>query len=375
MIEKLDEDRVLGQLLQVRQILKQLLPGLGAIVLSTNLGVAGQLPESIHAVVMPQATPHNPGEPQNPLSSFPGISLSDLPPELQGEGKWEAFKTLWNALDALKPETTGTEPFDGKQLVLLDEAKGMVPMANTFQLPGYAQRQYYQALSAQQAADFQEKLCAIFDTDFDHLSLESQMLFRLTLMRIQELSLSERMVSDYVADERHIMTRMAPTFHTSQISPTYYLVSAVDRIQMRANILLDLRMEGAVGNEVYTATLDALLADAKLALYLDALTQPPQNTWSCDRLTPAPLRLNGASVDFQPQDFQDGSLTDLRKVQAWQDAVYSAYNRQKVNEASSSPTLTFYHRTALQIKALIQELSALRENLDLLDPVLTGLEH
>lgn len=369
-INILDPRDVMGQILCVRQMLRQLLPGIGAIALSTNLAVAQALPEATQST----------GVPLSPYTqrgiNYSSISLSDLPPELRGEGKWDAFKKLWQALDAIVPGSSGVEPFDGKTLVLFDEVRGQRPMDTNFLLPDYKHRLYYQALDEQGRQDFRNELHEIFGNDIEQLSPESKLLYRLTWLRIQELSLSERLTPDYTIDGFSSMTRMGPTYHTSQVSPTHYLVSAVDRIQVRANVLLELRAGGAIHDEVYALTLSALLADAKLVLYLDALTGHPQ--YGVENNIDAPLfrARDMAPIDLEPVDFTKPDSTksldtaaDLLNIQTWQDAANSAYNRWENDNQ--------YHQigVAQEIKSLIQDLSVLRENLDRLNPLLTELEH
>lgn len=364
---KAGQHDMVTQLMCIRRTLWQLLHGIGLIALSANLAVAESVSEATGHTVVP-LMPYMQNGTQNIR-----ISLSDLPPELQGEGKWETFKSLWRALDAIEPVSSGVRPFDGKILILFDEVNGLSPMTTNFLLPEYSHRLYYQALDAHKREDFQENLHDIFGNDIEQLSPESKLLYRLTWLRIQELSSSERFTPDYTADEFSTMTRMGPTYHTLQVSPTYYLVGAVDRIQMRANVLVELRNTGAIQDEIYASTLDALIADAKLALYLDALTGQPQYMAE-DKIGAslfgahdmAPIALN--SVDFTKPDISSSDkIVDLREIQTWQEAANSAYNRKEDSN--------HYHGGATeQIKALIQELSVLRQNLDRLDTLLTELE-
>ena len=371
------DSNVVGQVSQIRKMLRFLLPGLGIVALGSGLAVAQQT--SREASHIPGTSVYTQG------SALSGGQQFNLPPELQGVGKWEAFKALWQELDEIHSQKKGGALFDGEKLVLLKPAtvSGQWP-----ELVGYKQRRYYQALTLDDAVRLQTQLNEIFGNAVS--SPEALMLYRLAQLRIQELSLPVRFTRDFEEVGEFLMSRAMPpigrTYTSFEISSTGYLVSAIDRIQLKANTLADLRASDAIDDKVYAQALEALLADSKLVLYLDALIDGGLHSTGGDLSMTMRHRSFwfSATIKFIPQDFAsphsagESVDADMRHIQTWEDAVMHANAREEAGESAfvdkQKDFIPQEQSTEKQVKYLMQELALLRENLVKLEPLLEALE-
>ena len=328
------------------------LPGLGLALFSAGI-LAVPPPTPAPAVEMTQSA-------ARPLR---------LPPELQGEGKWQAFQALWRELDALQPTQPGQTPPDGRGFIVVSDAviRGRAPT-----LPGYEQRAYYQALDAQRAGQMRRSLAVIFGSQVD--SPSAQLLLRLTRLRIQHLSATQYATADYawVEQDGMPMCRAAPpicsSFRLSPVPPSLYLVAAIDRIEFRTKTLLALREKGAINDAAFREALSALQQDARLALTLDQLTPQVETKPPFDLQSAAPLL-------FDRVDFGLGNQVDLRRVETWERAVHMAgarpesAGRQTVLLSAAEPD-----NAQQRAQVLLTDLAAMRQALEQLAPLLAALE-
>ncbi len=332
-----------------------LLPGLGLALLGANI----------------EAKPVVSGQ----IAHFESGRVN-VPPELQAQEKWAAFKALWRELGAIKPIHLENSPPDGRLLISIGNNERIGPWGA---FPGYGKRTYYQSLNMEQAEHFQQQLDNIFGNNI--VSVQAQMLFRLTQLRIQEMSAAHRPLQnayDVTADREEMMTRAGPSFTLAPIPPTLYLVNALDRIAFRAKALMSLRAKGAVGEAAFVSALDALQKDAKLVLYLDTLLTTEKKT---DR-----FRAHSSAI-LEPMDFiQSGRRSqlkdvDMQSIQAWEGAFRASRVRLRNNNTSNDifPVDEHDDKTGKnaaedRVQALIQKLDRLRSNFEALEPLLAELE-
>lgn len=291
-----------------------------------------------------------------------------LPPELQGEGKWEAFRALWRELGALPPTRPGVSPPDGRNFIDVSDAifRGTAPT-----LSGFKQRAYYQSLDATRAVQMRRSLATIFGPRVT--SPQAQLLLRLTQLRIQQLSAAHYLTADYVwVDEPGaMMCRAMPpacsSFRLSPVPPSLYLVAAIDRIEFRAKTLLALRKKGTIGEVAFSKALTLLQQDARLALTLDRLSPVDQADLSGFGLQPS------APLLFERADFGQEKNLDLRRPEDWANAVRAAGARPE--SVGRRIFLTPVKESARQqAQSLLSNLDELRHELDQLDPLLAALE-
>lgn len=312
--------------------------------------------------------------PQPDPAAFPANTVQSaaqppmLPPELQGTGKWEAFRALWRELGALPPTRPGVSPPDGRNFIDVSDAiiRGTAPT-----LPGFEQRAYYQSLDATRAAQMRQSLATIFGQRVT--SPQAQLLLRLTQLRIQQLSAAHYLTADYAwVDEPGAMRcrAMPPacsSFRLSPVPPSLYLVAAIDRIEFRAKTLLALREKGAIGESAFSKALALLQQDARLALTLDQLSPAAQADPSGFGLQPA------APLLFERADFGQERQLDLRRPEDWANAVRVAGSRPE--SVGRRVFLTSAKESSRQqAQSLLSNLSELRRELDQLDPLLAALE-
>lgn len=327
--------------------LRQWLPGVGLALLGTNIHTAP-------AIAAP--TPAGATQPA-PLSVT-------LPPELQAAGKWDSLKTLWRTLALVRPSHPDSKPSDGERYVPVESEliRGRWPT-----LPGYQQRAYYQALSKQQTEQLQQKLIEIFGDKIT--SPEARLLFRLTQLRIQEMSQAQRQTGSFDIMEDGMMCRAMPpacmTYRLSPVQPDLYLVNAIDRIALRTRALVTLRDKGAISESVYENAFKTIQQDAKLVLYLDALA---------GNSAPQPLRWGGrAQIVLLPEDF-GGKYANLRLPEIWARAVKAAAARPEAENPAQSPDIPRLNISRQdQVGELLKKLENLRTTYDRLDPLLADL--
>lgn len=326
-----------------------------------------------------------------------------LPPELQNTQKWQAFKTLWQRLNTLAQPHEGTRAPDGHQYIEVTpnlcrrDFRDLTP----WKAKTYNKREYYQALSSEQARIMHAQLHKIFSES--SMSLEAQLLARLTELRIQEMSLTERF-ADFKLQEpdddesfRAATSRMMPAITSclTSISPTIYLVNAIDRIQMRAQTLIELRKKDSVSDKIYHRTLDALIRDAQQALFLDTLKTI--SYYSKDSLEshdfqvklslPAPknriskIRSHYLIGTIEPEDVVQPNTpkqikqTDMQSLSVWERAARSSYKR-KLNTFVLQPQYQYMPVKDKQdaLFTLTQQLKNLRKTLVDIEPLIAELE-
>ena len=329
-----------------QRIWRYLLPGLGLALLGTNIEAKPVVPESM---------------------AFSESERVHLPAELQAQGKWAAFKALWRELDAIKPIHLENTPPDGKQFIPIQNNKRADPLDMSYGY-GYEKRAYYQALSVEQAKQFQKRLDNIFGKRI--VSPQAKLLFRLTQLRIQEMSSAHRSLLsgyDLVVEDREEsrMSRMSPPLVLTPIPPSLYLGNALDRIEFRAKILMALRAKDAIGEVAFASALDALQKDAKLALYLDTLTTTQKEEYGFWRTSLAILE----PMDFAPSG-KKAQLkdVDMQSIQAWEHAFQASNMRRRNDSVNNDPN------EDKSAQALLQKLSSLRTTLEELAPLLAELE-
>lgn len=320
---------------------------------------------------------------------------ANLPPELQNAQKWQAFKILWQRLNTLAQPHDGTTPPDASQYIAVKSET--LPHFSRAVLQGYTDRSYYQALSPEQAQLMHAQLREIFSES--PISLEAQLLARLTELRIQEMSLTERHTNDHKLPDGYQMTRMMPPVLLTEVSPTLYMVNAIDRLQMRAQTLAELREKGAVSDKIYQRTLDALICDAQQVLFLDTLMTSkhlPDNAFKDDdfqvRLSlDAPPQQWGMSESpylvgtIEPEDLVQPNTpeqikkTDMQSLDVWDHAALSSYKR-KLNifagdmlPEGEPPRMTA-EQTQDALSELRQQLKELRAALVHIEPLIAELE-
>lgn len=304
-------------------------------------------------------------------TTFNQMELPDnlLPPELQPAKKWQAFKKLWQKLNTVATTHSGISPPDGQQLILTDNT----PVKDQWPtLAKYKKRVFYQALSQKQAKDFQTEINQIFG-EKRSLTSTAALLKRLAELRIQEMSLQQRFNNDFHISYSVMCRAMPPACITStpsNISSTQYLVNAIDRLELRTRALKKLQQKKTVSNAVFAQALAAIQANAKLALYLDALS-PPQPSGFSQFIRPPKTY-----ITLKKQDFYDASSVsppeamNMQDIQIWENAIRAAQIR---TQNASQEELTA-HQSPQNVQHLLNSLSAMRQMLDQLDPLLAALE-
>jgi len=302
--------------------LRYLLPGLGAVLLGTvTMGD-----------VMPQST----------LPAFAP------PPELRSNGKWDAFKALWREVNAIEPAHPEIVPPEGRRFVDLNlntEPLEWIEFAFGRRskerlgpdLPDYDKRSYYLALDEERAMLLRAALFKLFDlpvSDVDVLfwqrdndvsianalteknaSVETRMLARLLQLRIYQMSMHNYMLrsGEYVVTEEDSGRSRAgpsPVGRLADVPPSFYMISAIDRIEARIDALIGLRTKGVISESVFAAALADIQNDAKLVLFLDVLKDGLP--WIGKKNFSEPLLAKDA---------------DLRNVQVWERAVEAGMRR------------------------------------------------
>lgn len=335
-------------------MLRYVLPGLGLVVLGAGMlapagaaGVSGGVSVASADVAFSFA------------SSEPSAVV--LPSELQGAGKWEAFRALWRRLDEVVPRVVQGNVQGGLEDGSGEQSAGL-PRFNLY-LKDYEQRVYYQALDVKQAQEMQQALLDIFDEKM--VSLEGQMLLRLTQLRIEAMSAPYRFMAyyDYENGPRYAMTRMAPTAQMMgpvvPFSPTLNLVNALDRIETRVDALIALRAKGVLSEAAFVTALDALKNDARLALYLDLLVSNMDGHFDAWTLRTEDFVQEQAALDLEGRD--------LQSAQVWRDAIKASL----APKASQAGDRNGYQDSN---NALIERLAELDAALDRLEPLLADLE-
>lgn len=349
-------------------VLRQILPGFGLMILASSLS----------APALADNTP----ESSDPMAVSPSSQLTpaNLPPELQGKGKWAAFKTLWQQLAQIPAKQASTPPPDGRQFILMN-----YPVIHNQwpTVPNYEQRQYYLTLTAEMASQYRRELRSIFGHIIE--TPEAKLLYRLAEMRILEMSTSVRHSPDYtsVAHGEMLCRAMPPACMSSKpnaFSPTLYLVYAIDRLQTRTKALATLRKNEAISEDIYQSTLNAMMQETKLILYLDTIINVPY-----DQRYPSLWPYFGY---LQPVDFiKEGKVQaleeiDLRHLAHWEQAIDA---RIKTLKTPSYPRILPRGRTDLserlrvdipanEFNNFLEKLQTNRKALDNLDPLLADLE-
>lgn len=330
-----------------------------------------------------------------------------LPPELQNTQKWQAFKILWQQLNTIAQPHEGTRAPDEHHYIEVTpnlcrsdrDFHTLVP----WKAKTYNKREYYQALSSEQARIMHAQLHEIFSES--SLSLEAQLLARLTELRIQEMSLTQRFadfkLQEPDEDEAFLAatSRMTPvkTICLTSVSPTIYLVNAIDRIQMRAQTLIELRKKNSVSDKIYHRTLDALIRDAQQALFLDTLKttshsedSPESHDFQVKLSIPMPKNLISMIRSYyligtiepedvvQPNTPKQIKQTDMQSLSVWERAARSSYKR-KLNTFVLQPQNRKAQYMPVKDKqdalfSLTQQLKNLRKTLVDIEPLIAELE-
>lgn len=339
-------------------LLHLIMPALGGLLFSTPLAAAQeQLSTAIEMAAIPVNT--------------------IIPAELQGEGQWQAFKHLWQRLDQYQPHAQGTLPSQiNSELIIqpVESTQGHWPSVSQ-----YKQRAYYQVISASTANELLLELNRILGEYTAIKSIEGKFLYRLVQLRVAELTMVERRTADYEDKNTGIqLTRaMPPIGHeyvTFAISPTAYAIDAIDRLQLRANSLVQLREQGVLDEAVYRKAVDALVVDAQLALYLTSFktgTMDPESPLDLPHI----LRTN--AIKFSVDDFP-AKDANFWAMQTWENAMRNALARSTENRAAlSSQDLTPLEPHEEQLEndqVFLQQLTVLRQQLQSIEPLLLELE-
>jgi len=265
------------------------------------------------------------------------------PPELRCADKWAAFKALWREVNAIEPAHPEVMPPEGRQFVAFDGEPRKWQSRWQVKLPGYGNRAYYNVLDEEQTIRLHVSLLRVFDLPVPddmniwrvgssvipmlaerNNSIETQMLARLLQLRIQQMSRPSYNLGsceyEVIEEEKfEPCSRAAPWIigRIADVPPSYYMISAIDRIEARVDALMGLRAKGAISESVFVATLADIWNDARLALFLDAFN----GAWEYGRHVPVPR--------IEKHDFTEslGEDPDLRHVQVWERAIEASMSR------------------------------------------------
>ena len=350
--------------------LSRLLPHFGLMVLSLGLSLPALSQDNINTSAI-----SNPSNQSDPL-------LHNLPPELQGTGKWAAFKMLWQQLSetAIRQSPAAPTP-DGRQFILIHQP---IIQSRWPTVPNYEKRANYLALTPEKATEYRKQLRNIFG----HLieSPEAKLLYRLTQLRIDEMSTKIRHSPDYTSIGRgEMLCRAMPpacmTIQPNAFSPTLYLIHAIDRLEARAKALSALRKNATLSDDMYQQSLKAILQEAKLTLYLDIIAgRSYGEPFYAERLS---FTSSLKPVHFVKEgEVQSLEEIDLRQINHWEQALLANIKEAKsliqpVRFGIRTDVTSGIERPPIsdeQLNQFLQNLHSFRQALDNLDDLLIALE-
>lgn len=168
------------------------------------------------------------------------------PPEFAAPGKWAAFKTLWQRLDAIPPKNGGTR-LDARSYGVLTQEQ---------------EKEANVLVSALCEVLGDEAHCPkLFDNPEKTQSLETQMLIKLVQLRI-------RLLIGNCCGETLLTRMMPPPIETERFQ---FKRQQAEQLQERAHALAKLRQRGQINEAIAARTLESLQRNARLALHLGEL--------------------------------------------------------------------------------------------------------